>query len=195
MTAAAWRDNLIASVGRLREHQLNGSGERDMTDRLRLSFGIVAAAAFIVACGGEKKPAGDTGQVAAATTAVDGAQIYQRCQTCHQATGEGIPGTYPPLAGSEFANAANVEIPIRIVMNGISGPITVKGQQFSGLMPPYGVGIEMSNEEIAAVLTYVRSSWGNKSSAVTPDDVAKVKATPRTATGSMTEPELKALMK
>jgi mono/diheme cytochrome c family protein len=115
--------------------------------------------------------------------------------TCHQANGEGVPGTYPPLNGSEYATAANVEVPIRILMHGIQGPITVRGQQFSGLMPPYGVGIEMSNEEIASVLTYVRSSWGNKAGPVTPDDVAKVKSTTRTATGSMTAEELAPLMK
>lgn len=167
-----------------------------MSDKFRVPLGVLAVAALVMACGGEKAPAGDTGQPAAAATgAVDGLQVYQRCMTCHQANGEGVAGTYPPLAGSEYATASNVEVPIRIVMNGISGPVIVKGQQFSGLMPAYGVGIEMSNEEIAAVLTYVRSSWGNKASAITPDDVAKVKATPRTATGSMTAEELKALMK
>ena len=167
-----------------------------MSDRLKVFFGVVVVAATLTACGGGDKPAGDTtAQPAAATAAADGQAIYQRCVTCHQANGEGLAATYPPLAGSEYATAANVEVPIRILMHGIQGPITVKGQQFNSLMPPYGVGIEMSNEEVAAVLTYVRSSWGNQASPVTPDDVAKVKATPRTATGAVTAAELAPLMK
>lgn len=166
-----------------------------MSDRLKVAVGVLAMAA-VVACGGGEKAASDTAmQAGAAVAEADGQAVYQRCITCHQATGEGLAGTYPPLAGSEYATAANVEVPIRVLMHGISGPITVKGQTFSGLMPPYGVGIEMSNEEIAAVLTYVRSSWGNSAAAVTPDDVARVRAAPRTATGPVTAEELAPLMK
>jgi len=160
-----------------------------------VSFAGLTIAAMLVACGSKDRAPSDS---AASTTSVaavtSGEQIYQRCVTCHQANGQGLAGTYPPLAGSEYATAANVAVPIRILMHGIQGPITVKGAQFNGLMPAYGVGIEMSNEEIASVLTYVRSSWGNAASAITAEDVAKVRATPRAKTGSVDADELKAMM-
>lgn len=159
---------------------------------------------LLAACGGgDKQPAGDTGaaaQTAAAPAAAaggaqSGEQVYQRCMTCHQANGAGIPGTYPPLAGSEYANAANPAVPIRVVLHGLQGPVTVKGQQFNGLMPAYGTGIEMSDAEVAAVLTYVRSSFGNSASEVTAEQVAKERAAQRTQTGAATAAELDALMK
>lgn len=114
--------------------------------------------------------------------------------TCHQANGQGLPGSFPPLAGSGFANAANVAIPINVVTRGIQGPLTVKGAQYNGVMPAYGTGIEMSDEEVAAVLTCVRQSWGNTASAGTPEDVAKVRAT-QTSKMPVAEEELKALEK
>ncbi len=158
---------------------------------------------LLAACGGgDKQPAGDTGaaaQTAAAPAAAGGAQtgeqIYQRCLTCHQANGEGLPGTYPPLAGSEYANAENPAVPIRVVLHGLQGPVTVKGQQFNGLMPAYGTGIEMSDAEVAAVLTYVRKSFGNSASEVTAEQVAAERGAQRTATGAATAEELEAMMK
>ena len=165
---------------------------------------LVAAlpVAALLACGGEKQtPATESaaapgaGGVAAAPGAADsGEQLYQRCVTCHQANGEGTPGTFPPLAGSEYATAANSAVPIRIVLHGMQGPVTVKGAQFNSLMPAYGTGIEMTDAEVAAVLTYVRRSWGNAASAVTPEDVAKERAAARSVTGPVTAEELKALM-
>ncbi|MGK2962141.1 MAG: c-type cytochrome, partial [Gemmatimonadaceae bacterium] len=98
------------------------------------------------------------------------------CVSCHQANGEGLPGSFPPLAGSEYAAAANTSVPINIVIRGMQGPLTVKGAQYNGLMPPYGLGIEMSDDEVAAVLTHVRSSWGNNASAITAQEVAAVRA-------------------
>jgi mono/diheme cytochrome c family protein len=113
-----------------------------------------------------------------------GQQIYQRCATCHQATGLGIPGAFPPLAGSEWATAENAALPIRIVLRGLQGPVTVKGQRFNSAMPAYGTGQPLSDADVAAVLTYVRSAWGNRASAVTPAQVAGE----RTATAARTTP-------
>jgi mono/diheme cytochrome c family protein len=118
----------------------------------------------------------------------------QICVTCHQANGEGVAGTFPPLAGSEFATASNAAVPIRIVLRGIQGPVTVKGAQFNGVMAPFGTGVELSNEQVAAVLTYVRSSWGNSASAVTPQQVASERPAARAAGGAVTAEELKRLM-
>jgi mono/diheme cytochrome c family protein len=118
----------------------------------------------------------------------------QICVTCHLPTGEGVAGTFPPLAGSEFATAANPVVPIRIVLRGMQGPVTVKGAQYNGVMAPFGTGVELSDEQVAAVLTYVRSSWGNSASAITPQQVASERAAAKAAGGAVTAEELKPLM-
>src|SRR5437870_10598632 len=85
-----------------------------------------------------------------------------RSMICHQSTGQGTPGTFPPLAGSEWVQAPEPGRIIRLVLDGGHGPITVKGQQFpaSSAMPPWKENLK--DEEIAAVLTYVRGNqaWG-----------------------------------
>jgi mono/diheme cytochrome c family protein len=163
--------------------------------------GIILAAA-IMACGGagDQKAADTTTQATTptptATTASAGEQLFQqRCISCHQANGEGIPGTYPPLAGSEYAAAPSPAAAIRIVLHGIQGPITVKGAQYNSLMPAYGVGVVMTDEEIANLLTYVRSSFGNNASAVTAADVAKEREATASHTGAMTAELLEPLIK
>lgn len=171
----------------------------------RLIVPTVAALCLSVltACGGgEAKDSAASGATkAAATTAQAGTQagageraFQMRCVSCHQANGEGTPGVFPPLVGSEFATAANVGVPIRVVIHGLQGPITVKGVAYNSVMPPYGIGIEMSDAELAAVLTYVRSSWGNSASAVTPEDVARERAASKDHTGAMTAEILHELM-
>ena len=75
---------------------------------------------------------------APAPVAADGAQIFaSRCASCHQATGAGLPGVFPPLAGSEWANADASQV-AKILLLGIDGPITVKGAEFHGIMPAFG---------------------------------------------------------
>ena len=100
-----------------------------------------------------------------------GSQVFAACQGCHQATGVGVPGAIPPLAGSEWVQGGTERI-ARIVLHGLSGPVTVKGANFNGVMPPQGT---MSDAELAAVLTYVRNTWGNKGTMVTKEMVAKVR--------------------
>jgi mono/diheme cytochrome c family protein len=95
------------------------------------------------------------------------------CIQCHQATGLGIAGTYPPLAGSEFVNGPDDRI-IRILLDGLKGPVKVKGTTFPGVtvMPSFGPsGFNWTDDKIADVLTYVRQEWGNKAP---PVDAAKV---------------------
>lgn len=97
-----------------------------------------------------------------------GEQVYTaNCASCHQANGEGMAGTFPPIAGAEQANGPADEH-IKIVLKGLSGPITVKGQQYNGAMPPFA---QLTDDEIAAVVTYERNSWGNTGGAVTADQV------------------------
>ena len=101
-----------------------------------------------------------------------GKRVYlQTCFACHQATGEGLPGVFPPLAKSDYL-MADKERSIRGVMKGQSGSMTVNGKQFNGLMPP----VMLTDEQIADVLTYIRNSWGNEGDAVTLEDVKKVHA-------------------
>lgn len=90
------------------------------------------------------------------------------CATCHQAEGQGMPGAFPPLAGSEWLTS-NPEVPIRIVLVGLSGPIEVKGAAFNTMMPPPQ---GMTDEQIAEAITYARTHFGNAASQV---DVAQVK--------------------
>jgi mono/diheme cytochrome c family protein len=113
---------------------------------------------------------------------VDGKQVYSTtCAACHQATGEGIEGTYPPLAGSEWVNGDEAKV-VRIVLNGVTGPVEVAGETYNGMMPAWGPVLK--DENIAAVLTYVRTSWGNKAAPITASTVAKIRA----ATASRSTP-------
>lgn len=104
-----------------------------------------------------------------------GRAIYNKptCVACHQAGGQGSPGQFPPLAGSEWVNEKEPGRIIRLVLNGLQGPITVKGQSYNNVMVPWGT--VMTDQEIAAVLTYIRQNpdWGNNAPAVT---AAQVKA-------------------
>ena len=94
------------------------------------------------------------------------------CQPCHQAHGYGIPGQYPPLAGSEWV-LEDHDTPIRIVLHGLVGPIVVNGKPFNNRMPAFHD--KLSNEEIAAVITFARSGWGNNAPAVTPAQVDSIR--------------------
>ena len=109
------------------------------------------------------------------------------CSTCHQVTGLGLPGVYPPLAGSEWAVGPDERI-IRIVLDGVSGPITVKGVSFSNAMPAFGP--QLKDEQVADVLTYVRSEWGNNAPAVTADKVKQIRAQVGGRSGPWTPEEL-----
>ncbi len=99
------------------------------------------------------------------------------CATCHQVTGQGVAGTYPPLAGSEFV-AGNEERVIRILLHGLSGPVEVEGKTFNGAMPAFGKvtggGYNWNEEKISQVLTYIRQEWGNKAAPITKDKVTEI---------------------
>jgi mono/diheme cytochrome c family protein len=100
------------------------------------------------------------------------------CGKCHQLNGEGLPGQFPPLAGSEWVQASGSARLIRIVLDGLQGPVEVKGIPYNQAMVPWREAF--SNHQIAAVLTYVRGEkeWGNNATAVRPEQVGAV----RTAT-------------
>jgi len=105
-----------------------------------------------------------TGDAAASTVAdvvdIDGAAIYARqCAACHQATGAGVPGAFPPLAGHiGELYAADTDYPIKVLLYGLMGPITVGGNAYNGLMP---AAPQLSDAEIAALLNYTLTAWGD----------------------------------
>lgn len=154
---------------------------------LLLGFGIV----YIATSGIGNAPAWGDGRTvaelqgarpAAAGAAVDGAAIYAtRCVACHQATGTGLPGVFPPLAGSEWVLGKDTTL-ARIVLHGINGPLTVKGGTYSGAMPAFKD--QLQDAEIAALLSHIRSQWGNQGAAVAADAVASA----RKETAARTEP-------
>lgn len=97
-----------------------------------------------------------------------GAKLYENnCQACHQANGQGVPGAFPPLAGSDYLTDANTHI--KTVLKGLNGPITVNGTAYNGAMQAFG---QLSDDEIAAIITYERNSWGNALGIVKPEQVA-----------------------
>ncbi len=117
-----------------------------------------------------------------ASASVDGGAIFSaRCAACHQATGAGLPGVFPPLAGSEWVQGDPHTL-AAAVLHGISGQLTVKGQVYSGVMPNFAA--QLSDAEMSAVLSHIRKSWGNQATPVSVDIVAQV----RKATASRTEP-------
>ena len=118
----------------------------------------------------------------AAGAAVDGAAVFaSHCVACHQATGLGLPGVFPPLAGSDWVAGKEATL-IAIVLHGINGPLTVEGKPFNGAMPTFQG--QLQDAEVAAVLTHVRSQWGNTGAPITAAAVAAV----RKDTASRTEP-------
>ncbi len=117
-----------------------------------------------------------------------GKRVFKNtCMACHQENGLGVPGAFPPLAGSEWAQGPEDRV-IRIVLLGLNGPITVKGQEYNSAMASLG-GV-LKDDQIANALTYVRSEWGNTASAVTPEAVAKVRAELAGRTAPWTAAEL-----
>lgn len=93
------------------------------------------------------------------------------CMPCHQSNAQGLPGRFPPLAASDFLNADKKRA-IQTLLNGRAGEITVNGQRFSGDMPR----LPFDDAQIASVLTYVYSSFGNSGQDVSPDEVKSVRA-------------------
>ncbi|MBD0374817.1 MAG: c-type cytochrome [Flavisolibacter sp.] len=123
-----------------------------------------------------------------------GKRIFQNiCATCHGKEGDGIENIAPPLAGSSLVMQADADIPLKIVLDGLSGPITVSGKKYNlpGVMPGLRNNIEMNNGDIAGILTYIRNAWGNKASAVTVEKVGAVRAATEGRKGPYTEEELK----
>ena len=121
-----------------------------------------------------------------------GQAVYARtCIACHQPTGLGLTPVFPPLAGSEWV-AMDASVIVRNIVNGMQGPVTVKGVTYNSMMPPVA---GLSDKDIADVATYVRNSFGNTASAVTEEEVKAIKAKIGARTKPWTADELKQPLK
>jgi mono/diheme cytochrome c family protein len=109
---------------------------------------------------------------------VEGKEIYSRdgyCGTCHQPDGKGLPAAgFPPLAGSEWVTG-NPERLIKLTLKGLLGPFEVNGESYPGNVPMTPFEGLLDDEEMAAVLTYVRNAFGNTAAAIAPEQVASVR--------------------
>ncbi|MDX9883197.1 MAG: cytochrome c [Prolixibacteraceae bacterium] len=100
-----------------------------------------------------------------------GKAVYmQYCATCHMVDGSGVSGIQPPLNDPRWIK--DKDKLIRIVLKGISGEIEVNGETYNNLMPPHG---HLSTGEIASVLSYIRSNFGNDFEPVSNDEVAEIR--------------------
>ena len=96
----------------------------------------------------------------------DGKQVFSvNCVACHQASGKGLPGVFPPLDGSEWV-VGNERTLVNILLHGVSGEITVMGNPYKGAMPSFK---QLGNNELAAVTSYIRAEWSNKAGAIKPE--------------------------
>lgn len=108
------------------------------------------------------------------------ARFTGTCSVCHQASGQGLPNVFPPLAGSDFL-MADKQRAIGIVLNGLSGKVTVNGNTFNSVMPPMS---QLNDDELANILTYVRNTWGNSGDAVSAAEVKAVRDSTRRPEGA-----------
>src|SRR5262249_7495957 len=113
------------------------------------------------------------------------------CALCHGPDGMGKPNQAPPMVGSEWIVSDGVNRLIRIPSVGLAGPLEVKGQQFN--MSMAAMGATYNDDDLAAVLSYIRNAWGNKASMVTPEQVAAVRKDVAGRTQPYSSDELKKL--
>ncbi|MFH5883601.1 PVC-type heme-binding CxxCH protein [Halalkalibaculum sp. DA3122] len=122
-----------------------------------------------------------------------GEKIYSRdgsCETCHQPNGKGLAASgFPPLAGTQWV-LGDEERLIKLVLKGLQGPIEVLGEEYPGQVPMTPFGGMLNDEEVAAVLTYVRNAFGNEAAPVSPEKVKEVRASVQDKSGFYTPEEL-----
>ena len=139
---------------------------------------MVAGLVIMYACGSDNSKTSSTKPEEKPKTASKpktdpGKIVYmQFCLSCHMENGEGVPGLYPPLSQTKYV-LGDKEWLIKNVLLGQQGPIEVKGQHYNNIMTKLDF---LRDKQIAEVLTYVRSNFGNSASAVTEEEVRKVRA-------------------
>ena len=119
--------------------------------------------------------------IAGAAPTVDGKQLFgAKCAACHQGSGLGVAGVFPPVAASEWV-LGDEKVLSNILLHGINGEMIVKGTTYKGAMPAWN---SLGDDEIAAVLTYIRSDWGNAAPPIKPETIKSQ----RELTKARTEP-------
>ena len=132
-----------------------------------LSFIFCGSIIFLTAS--QKKPAIQT---SLQQSIAAGKIVYKKyCISCHQADGGGVPNLNPPLIKTPYVLGTKEKI-IKVILKGLNENIEIEDEVFTNPMPPLNI---LKDKEIADVLTYVRNSFGNKASAITPADVKKVR--------------------
>ncbi len=121
-----------------------------------------------------------------------GKSKYSQCAACHGANGEGQPGQFPPLKASEFVIHGEKRL-VATLLHGISGPLTVDGKPYNGVMPKLGGAASMPDKDLAQLLSYVRNEWGNKGSVIYEDQIKALKKDLGDRPGPYTEVELRAI--
>ena len=141
---------------------------------------------------GDFRPMGQPVEKKALDPVALGGRLFaaQGCVSCHQATGKGVPGQYPPLAGSEWVAGSPARL-ARILIHGLQGPLKVSGSSFNNNMPNFGA--KLKDDQIAAVLTFIRQEWGNKADAVSADVVDAARKATKDRNSPFTEQELEAV--
>ena len=120
-----------------------------------------------------------------------GKAVYENvCGLCHNNDGSGKAGQAPPFVGSDWVSGSPERM-IRIPLVGLAGPLQVAGQSYNLSMP--AMGAALSDEDLAAVLSYIRQTWGNKASIITPEQVKAVRAKVGNRTQPLTAEELNAI--
>jgi mono/diheme cytochrome c family protein len=135
--------------------------------------------------------AGDTVATGPVDPIAEGKRIFgANCVACHQSTGLGVPGAFPPLVGSAWVTGPEQTV-VRILLNGLGGPVTVNGVTYNGAMPAWKEAL--SDDDIAHVITYIRQWRPNAAPAVSADVVGGIRKELASRSGPWSEAELKAL--
>jgi nitrite reductase (NO-forming) len=110
-----------------------------------------------------------------------GAVLYNgTCSVCHQNNGAGLPDVFPPLAKSDYLMRDRVHA-IEVVLNGLAGKITVNGKDYDSVMPPMS---QLTDDEVANILTFTMNSWGNSAEAISASEVAKIRSSTKRPEGA-----------
>jgi len=153
-------------------------------------FGLATHMAFAERVAGGEQPDAAQATTAVADPIAAGQNVFSKnCQACHQQNGGGVPGAFPPVVGSEWVTGA-AETVVRILLDGLQQPITVAGASYNGAMPAWRNAL--SDDDIAAVATYIRQWAQNGAPAVTPETVARLRQQTATRAAPWTATELRA---
>ena len=186
-------DMKASDAQRRREHADPDEGVRPLPWFLVMFLGAMAmwgAFYIYITPSGEESAYGDQRTVATlrppdsisgAAAKVDGKQLFStKCAACHQATGLGVPGVFPPLAGSEWV-VGDGKVLTNILLHGVNGELVVKGSTYKGAMPAWKA---MNDDELAAVMSYIRGEWGNQAAPIKPETVKAQRDATKTRTES-----------